>query len=628
MTASRRAFRSLRYGALVAAAAFYILVVITTSAWIYHQAGDSALEAVDQRLLAGTAGIPYVMSHHFHDHATGPDAVSKEEDDRNIRRLSEVARNGGYAFLFTVIYRDGQVYITASSATEEELAAGSEVRYFHPYEEAAEKVVQALTSTQQVIVSYADRWGSFRGAYVPKVSPSGNPYVACAEVEISYIQTLLQRKLVESVATALLLSLATLPLFLLVILRERRHAQALGEAHARLRQEMAERKAVEGRLIQAHKMEALGTLAGGVAHDFNNILAAINGFTELASEDAGDPSALAGDLNEIKRASHRAKALIQQIQTFARPDKGQARSVRVQSIAREVLTQVQSSLPADIRIESQLESEACVRADPISVHQVLMNLCTNAVQAMAGTGGVLSLELQDVPRSPDAFDRPGMVPVVDSIQITVRDTGQGIAPEIMGSIFEPYFTTRESGRGTGLGLAVVHGIVNSLGGEISVQSEMGKGSVFALLLPVTREFENAEAAVPAAQALPRGTERILVVDDEEMIAQSTARLLGQLGYRTSVCLKSEEAMDLLPGAPEPFRLVVSDLIMPKLSGEELMQKIASAHPGLPVLLCTGYAEKLEREKLHQLKVAHRLLRKPFSKEDLARAVRRLLDDRP
>lgn len=618
---SRRRPSSRSYGAVVAAAAFYILIVILTTAWIYHQASDSALAAVDQHLLAGTAGIPYVMSRHFHDHATGPGAISKEEDDRNIRRLSDVARHGGYAFLFTLIYRDGQVYVTASSATEEELAAGSEVRYFQPYEEADAKVVQALTTTQQVLVSYADRWGSFRGAYVPKSSPSGQPYVACAEVEISEVQALLRRKLAEALAAALLLSLATVPIFLLVIRRERRHAQVLGETNARLNREMNERKAVEARLIQAHKMEALGTLAGGVAHDFNNILASIHGFTELALENVDAASTVAGDLSEIKRAAQRAKELVQQIQAFARPDSGSARSVRVKTIAQEVLTQIQAGRPSAVQVEARLESEALVRTDPTSMHQVLMNLCTNAVQAMTSQGGVLTLSLKDV--------EPAVTsPDVRRLQITVSDTGVGMTPEIIGSIFEPYFTTKGAGRGTGLGLAVVHGLVQSMGGQIQVQSEVGRGSVFTLLLPVVEGVEMDHPSAAADDAVPRGHERVLVVDDESAVGRATARNLTQLGYQVTVCTHSEQVLGLVSGPPLAFELVITDLIMPGLSGDQLMAELAEAHPELPVLLCTGYAERLEASVRERLLARHQLLRKPFTRAELARVVRNILDQRP
>lgn len=299
--------------------------------------------------------------------------------------------------------------------------------------------------------------------------------------------------------------------------------------------------------------------------------------------------------------------------------------MRVQSIAREVLDQLQASRPAGIQVESHLDSTACVQADPTSMHQILMNLCTNAVQAMANRGGVLSVELKDVPRQTNAHSPAGATLDMDALQITVRDTGEGIAPDILGSIFEPYFTTRSSGRGTGLGLAVVHGLVKSLGGDIDVKSEVGKGSTFTVRLPVTRESKAVVTPELARREMPGGHEHILIVDDENTVAQTVARLLGQMGYRTTVCLNSEAVADLLPGTPVPFDLIITDLIMPGLTGEMLMQKVAATHPALPVILCTGYAEKLNPEFLGKLSADHRLLRKPFTKEELAHGVRRVLD---
>ena len=614
-----------RYAALLFSALFYILVVIGTSAWIYQQAAQAVIQSIDQHLRTGTATIPYLLARTFHDRAITPKAIAAKEDDDNIHRLSDVAVQGNYAFLFTLIYREGKVFITSSSATAEELETGSEVRYFDTYEESKINVEQALASTEGITVNYSDRWGHFRGAYVPKTSPDGNRYLAGAEVETSYVQALLHRKRIESVVMALLLSLGTFPIFLLVMRRDRRHTQLLEAAHIRLSQEMADRKVAEEQLIRAHKMEALGTLAGGVAHDFNNILSAINGFTQLALDEVDAASPMASDLNEVKRAAHRAKDLIQQIQTFARPDKGQARSVQVQGIAREVLTQVQSSRPAGVQIESHLESTACVRADPTSMHQILMNLCTNAVQAMADKGGVLRLELKEVPWEGTAHGSTERMTERNSLQITVQDTGEGIPQKNLGSIFEPYFTTRSSGRGTGLGLAVVHGLVKSMGGNITVQSEVGKGSTFTLHLPITLDSEATEAPAEARRELPRGDEHILIVDDEKMVAQSAARLLHQLGYRTTVCLHSEEVARMMPGLPVPFDLIITDLIMPGMTGDVLMQNMATAYPALPVVLCTGYAEKLAPEILHRLSTANRLLRKPFSKEEMACLVRQVLD---
>lgn len=275
---------------------------------------------------------------------------------------------------------------------------------------------------------------------------------------------------------------------------------------------------LQAQLQQAHKMEALGTMAGGIAHDFNNILSAIIGFAELAVSDIEDKKAVLDDLREVLTAGGRAKDLVKRILTFSRPSEQEFRPVQVKPIAQEALKLLRSSLPTTIEISDHIQSDALVMADPTMIHQVLINLCANAGWAMEKKGGVLEVELADVTLdSRFASTHPGVEPG-RFIKLTVSDTGRGIAPDIMNRIFDPFFTTKPKGQGTGMGLSLVHGIVNNLKGTITVDSELGKGSVFTVYLPAIERTDEEEEKVFEEQ-LPTGTERILFVEDEPPIRE-------------------------------------------------------------------------------------------------------------
>lgn len=610
--------------AVTAAALFYVLVVAAVASFNHAHARRTHMKAIDSRLLAGAASIPFVLADDFHDRAARGDDISVAEDEQNIRDLTEVRRRTQLAFLYTLLRRDGEVYITSSSASEEELQSKSEVRYNEPYEEALHFTQDAFQSTQAVYVSYTDRWGVFRAVYVPMTSPGGVRYLAAADIEISHIEAMLQEQLVVSLAIALVMLLASLPIFVLYVWKERRHTRTLEAANASLHREMQERKKIERELIQAHKMEAIGTLAGGVAHDFNNILASIMGFTELARDGVTPDSALARDLDEISRAASRAKDLVRQILTFARRTSSDAKPTQVTTVAREVISFISASLAPSITIRSELDGSACVRADQVSIHQIFMNLCTNAVQAMARQGGELRVAVRDVELEADGPGAVAGLPAGPYVQIVVADNGPGIPPGILDSIFEPYFTTKLPTQGTGLGLAVVHGIVRSLGGSIAVQSTVGEGATFTLHLPATPPAPAPQVATPGEDELPGGTERILVVDDEPTIARTSGRILERLGYRVSTCTSGAEALDLVRNGPDGFHLVITDLIMPNLPGDQLAAELVKLRPQLPIILCTGYIERLQQASLRDLGIAMLIL-KPFNRGDLARAVRTVLD---
>ncbi|MHC1743654.1 MAG: response regulator [Syntrophobacteraceae bacterium] len=385
----------------------------------------------------------------------------------------------------------------------------------------------------------------------------------------------------------------------------------------------AEKAHLERQLRQAQKMEALGTLAGGIAHDFNNILSAVLGYAELGIVQLADPDhPLHTKLNAIYHAGQRARDLVSQILAFSRMQEKIRAPLTVGPIIKESIQLLRSSLPANIEIKSHIRTNRPVLADATEVHQVVMNLCTNAYHAMQGHGGELRIDLEAVTVNPD--DAPSDVELRsgDYVQLTVSDTGNGISPAVIDRIFEPYFTTKSKTQGTGLGLAVVHGIVKNHQGSISVRSHVGRGTRFAVYLPIAVEAESArkEARLP----LPRGSERVLLVDDEIALVEVWQQMLETLGYRITAAVGGAEALETFRGAPRDFDLVMTDLSMPGLSGVELARALSTIRPDLPVILCTGFSEWFEKGGGKSMGI-RQVLMKPLTMEALARAVRDALD---
>jgi len=377
------------------------------------------------------------------------------------------------------------------------------------------------------------------------------------------------------------------------------------------------------RLQQAQKMEAIGTLAGGIAHDFNNILSAVLGYTELAMGDVEKGSAVENDLREIFTAGIRAKDLVKQILTFARQTEAETRPVQVKIIVKEVLKLLRSSIPSTIEIQQNIESDSLVMGNSIQIHQILMNLCTNAAHAMEEKGGILNVLLTDI-----HLDKEFIKPYNDLkpgpyLKLLVSDTGSGIPGEIIGSIFDPYFTTKAPGEGTGMGLAMVHSIVAGHGGEVIVESIVGKGSVFTVFLPVFKK--RGEPRQDQEEILPLGSERILFVDDELPIVKMGGQILETLGYKVTTQTSSLEALELFRSRPNDFDLVITDMTMPNMTGDRLAVELMQIRPDIPVILCTGYSKKISDERIAETGIKT-MASKPVLKSDLSRTVRKVLDD--
>ena len=390
--------------------------------------------------------------------------------------------------------------------------------------------------------------------------------------------------------------------------------------------DLTETRNLERQLRQAQKMEAIGTLAGGIAHDFNNILAAIIGFSELAMLGIPAESPVHADLEQVLRASLRAKELVKQILTFSRRTEQNVQPLRLQSIVKEALKLLRASIPTTIELRQQIAEEVgMVLADPTQIHQVVMNLCTNAYQAMREKGGVLGVVLEPVELGQaDVANKIALKPG-NYLRLSISDTGSGIAPEIMERIFEPYFTTKKQGEGTGLGLSVVHGIVQGLGGHVSVYSEPGQGTTFHVYLPVLPSQADIlqVGAVTTAQ-IPTGNERVLVVDDEEGVMVMEQRILTGLGYTVRGFTDCTEAMDEFFRHSDAYDLIITDMNMPRISGAELTEAVKAVRPGIPVIMCTGFSEIMNEEKARRLGI-NKLVMKPLTVKELAQAARQVLD---
>jgi signal transduction histidine kinase/ActR/RegA family two-component response regulator len=390
--------------------------------------------------------------------------------------------------------------------------------------------------------------------------------------------------------------------------------------------DMTDYKQLEDKLLQSYKMEAIGTLAGGIAHDFNNILAAVMGYADLAMA-MTENEQVRNNLVKVRTAGERATELVKQILTFSRQGEQEAKPLLIKLIVKEALKLIRASLPATIRIEQTLSAASYVMADPTQIHQIVMNLCTNANYAMKADGGVLEVTLTDVDIDEDAMsDFSGLSRPGRYVRLSVSDTGTGIPPEILGRIFDPFFTTKPEGQGTGMGLSTIHGIVKSYNGDISVYSRVGQGTAVRVFIPaIERPAKDDRQA--DMRPIPTGTERILFVDDENALVEIGERMLTRLGYRVTGRTSSVDALKLFSETPRGFDLVITDLTMPNITGDKLAREILSLRADMPVIIVTGFSEQMQEEEMKRMGI-RKVILKPIITRDIARAVRDVLDHRP
>ncbi len=387
--------------------------------------------------------------------------------------------------------------------------------------------------------------------------------------------------------------------------------------------DISERKRMEEILQQSQKIEAIGTLAGGIAHDFNNILGGIIGYTELAQDDTAQNSPVQEYLDGILKSSTRAKDLTRQILAFSRKSQEERKPILISAIVEEVVKLLRSTIPTTIEIRQNIhDAVTMVNADPTQMHQIVMNLCTNAAHAMHEQGGLLEIHLSPVALTDrDAVRYHDLTPG-PYVELKISDTGTGIDSSILPRIFEPFFTTKEKEKGTGMGLAVVHGIVKDHGGDLIVESQPGKGTAFTILLPQTIAELGTEEDVFAK--VQTGSESILFVDDEKTLMDLGKKMLESLGYTVTAKNSSIEALETFQQTPDKFDMVITDQTMPHMTGYDLAKRILEVKPEIPVVLCTGYSETVTPEKAEACGIKA-LMYKPISKKEIARTVREVLN---
>ena len=387
--------------------------------------------------------------------------------------------------------------------------------------------------------------------------------------------------------------------------------------------DITDRKQLEAQLQQALKMEALGTLVGGIAHEFNNVLGMIIGNTELALGDVPEWNPAHFNLKNIKTASLRATNVVRQLLSYIRMVDYKKKPMKAIPVVKDSIKFLRSTIPTSIDIRQNMQATTdTILADPAQIHQIMLNLCTNAAHAMEEDGGVLEIEIQNVNLGEESVSiDPDLIPG-NYVKITVSDTGQGISLEIIDRIFDPFFTTKEVGKGAGMGLSVVHGIVKSYKGAIAIESELGKGTTLSVFFPVAEEEAGIESKTD--EELPTGNEKILFIDDEELMVNMTKQILERLGYQVETKTDPVDALELFRSNPGQFDLVITDMAMPQMDGNKLVKEILNIRPEMPIILCTGFSEKVSEENARELGI-RAFAMKPLVIQDFAVVVRKVLD---
>ena len=388
------------------------------------------------------------------------------------------------------------------------------------------------------------------------------------------------------------------------------------------KREMIEKTKLLQQIHDNQKLEAIGTLAGGIAHDFNNILSVIIGFCEITKMDNPENSSVCDNMDKVLNAAERARGLVRQILTFSKKTKQDRDLVKPSILLHEGIELLSGSIPKTVKIREHISDDsAVILADPAQFNQIIINLCTNAYYAMKEKGGMLDISLDSIVMVPGKVDGISDLPAGPYVRLKIQDTGQGIPEESLPRIFEPFYTTKPTGEGTGLGLSVIHGVIRSMGGAITVESKRGEGSIFTVYLP-RQEKEVPVKSEP--QEVPQGNgEHILIVDDDEMIAYLGQELLISLGYTATMCRSGKDGLEKFLAEPSAYDAVVTDQTMPDLTGIQLAVEIMAVRPNLPVIICTGYSDVLTEEKAAQMKIAA-FLHKPFRRDILAQTLHRIL----
>jgi len=384
-----------------------------------------------------------------------------------------------------------------------------------------------------------------------------------------------------------------------------------------------ERERLESQLQQAQKMEAIGTLAGGIAHDFNNILFPIIGYTEMSIEDIPEDSEVRNNLAQVLQSAHRAKDLVKQILTLSRQHPQETKLLKIQSVVEEALKLLRASIPKTIEIRRSIEECEPVLADSTQIHQIVMNLCTNAYHAMRETGGVLEVNLMEEEISTDDVESKLDLHPGRYAKLTIKDTGHGMDNVVLEKIFDPYYTTKPIGEGSGLGLAVVHGIVKSSGGKIRVESELGEGTSFHIYFPLIDSGIKEPKAIPEEPVL-KGDERVLLIDDEEAIVFMGQQMLERLGYHVTTRTSSVEALEAFRANPDKYDLVITDMTMPNMTGIDLAPRLLEIRPDIPIIICTGFSEIIDEARAKSAGIKGYVM-KPMDKDQIGRAIRKILD---